>query len=145
MLRVTLAFASPLQAVAITLLLSLAACSGRTDTRMAGETGSARTPVLITHREDREANVGKTVTVEGEVSRTKLPQIAGVDVEIDESNDPRGKIARATGVLRKTVVTKEELDKAIAEHGMFANRGPGTFYHLEAPDGGGLAKAIILR
>jgi hypothetical protein len=124
--------------LAITLLLSSAGCHER-------GASVPKSGVLITHRDEREAHVGETVTVEGEISRTKLPQIAGVDVDLDESNDPRGKIARATGILRKSIVTKEELDRAIAEHGMFANRGPGTFYHLEALEGGGLARAVVLR
>ena len=127
-----------LHVLAITLVLLLAACRGN-DARV------PRAAIVITQPSERDGHVGETVTVEGEVSRTKLPQIAGVDVDVDEANDPRGKVARATGVLEKTVVTKEELDRAIAEHGQFAHRGPGTFYHLEAPEGGGLARAVVLR
>ncbi len=100
--------------------------------------------VVITSPDERDKHVGAVVTVEGEVSGTKLPQIAGVDVEVDEEHDPHNKVARATGILRKTVVTKEELDRAIAEHGQFAHRGAGTFYRLEAPDGR-MARAVVLR
>jgi len=95
---------------------------------------------VVTKKEQRDRFVGSAVTLEGVVSNTKLPTILGVDVETG-SPDLRGKRARASGVLRKSVVTAAHLKEGEARHGIVANRGPGTFYHLEAHDGRGLARA----
>jgi hypothetical protein len=86
-------------------------------------------PLLITKAEQLDAAVGKFVTIQGEVDNSKIPTILGVDVQSD-SPDLRGQMATATGILRKWTVTKEQLDKEIAEKGIFANRGTGTFYRL---------------
>jgi hypothetical protein len=87
--------------------------------------------LLITQAEQLDAAVDKLVTIQGEVANTKIPTILGVDVSSD-SPDLRGQKATATGILRKWTVTKEQLDKQIAEKGLFANRGPGTLYRLVA-------------
>lgn len=93
------------------------------------------TPVLLTSREKIDDNVGKLVTIKGEVTNTKIPSILGIDVESSEP-DLRGKAATATGILKKWTVTEEELKKQIEEKGIFANRGAGTFYRLADPKTG---------
>jgi hypothetical protein len=98
-------------------------------------------PLVLTRLEDREAAVGKLVTIEGEVSNTKIPQILGIDVSAESLREKR---ARATGILKKRTVTQEELDREIAKHGMFANRGPGTFYRLVKEGSEGLADAVAV-
>jgi hypothetical protein len=93
-------------------------------------------PVLTSHSQ-LEAHVDRLVTIEGVVSETKIPTILGVDVEAEEL----GRRCRATGVLRKQVVTQEEIDERTARDGHFATRGPGTFYRLVEPDGGRTTRA----
>jgi hypothetical protein len=90
--------------------------------------GNAR-PIRVTRREQLDGALGKLVTLEGEVAWTKTPTILGVDVASD-SPDLRGKWAMATGLLKKWVVTREDLDRELAARGVFAHRGPGTFYRL---------------
>jgi hypothetical protein len=75
------------------------------------------------------AAVGQTVTLSGVVANSKIATLVGVDVE-SESPDLRGRAATATGILERTIVTRAELDAAIARNGQFANRGAGTFYRL---------------
>jgi len=86
-------------------------------------------PIQVTRRDQLDGSLGKLVTLEGEVARTKIPTILGVDVRSD-SPDLRGKWAMATGVLKKWVVTQEDLGRELAAKGVFAHRGPGTFYRL---------------
>jgi hypothetical protein len=81
--------------------------------------------------------VGKWVRVEGIMTNSKQPQIAGVDV--GEPSEPipgstlrrvielRGKPAWAEGVLEREIVRPEEVDNTVA------NRGAGTFYRLFDP------------
>jgi|GEM_PF-2849177 len=85
-------------------------------------------PVVLTSRDQLDAHVGQLVTLRGEVSNTKIPEILGVDVQ---SNHPdlRGQYAEATGVLHRYVVTPDEIEAA-----NFANRGAGVFYRLKDPD-----------
>jgi hypothetical protein len=78
------------------------------------------------------------------VSNTRIPSIAGVDVESDDP-DLRGQKAEAIGVLVRWTVTQEEIDREIALHGQFANRGPGVYYRLKAPEGVATAQVRPLR
>ena len=106
--------------------VALAAC---TETK--SPPGSALAPEgLITSADQLEAAVGKSVTLLGIQSRTKTPTVCGVDVEGDYALSDRKVIVR--GVLRRHVVT--EVDP------MTANRGPGSFYSVEDPATGQLAK-----
>ena len=80
-------------------------------------------PVIVAHEEELDDYVGQLITIKGEVSNTKIPQILGVDVASDDP-DLRGEFAVATGVLVKWIVTEDEVDNSVA------NRGAGTFYRL---------------
>lgn len=71
--------------------------------------------------------LGKLITIKGLVSNTKIPTIIGVDI-VSEDPDLRGEYAFATGVLQKSLVTDDEIDKHSA------NRGAGTFYILIDPN-----------
>jgi hypothetical protein len=89
--------------------------------------------------------VGKWVRLEGTITNSKQPQIAGVDV--DEPSVPipgsafrsvirvGGKPGWAEGVLERTVVRPEDVDNT------FANRGAGVFYRLVDPSTGHTAEA----
>jgi len=91
-----------------------------------------------------DEHVGELVAIEGVVSNTKIPTILGVDVSSD-SPDLRGERAAAVGVLHKWTVTQEELDAQIAERGVFAHRGPGTYYRLVDPETGATAQVQALK
>ena len=79
--------------------------------------------VVVANEEELGDYLGQLITIKGEVSNTKIPQILGVDVASDDP-DLRGEIAIATGTLEKWVVTEDEVDNTVA------NRGAGTFYRL---------------
>jgi hypothetical protein len=96
-------------------------------------------PPLIEREAELVGAAGTLVTIRGELTRTKLPTILGVDV--DAGTAEPGLRAEATGWLESTTVTQAELDAKIAKHGQFAHRGPGTFRRLVAPDRKGLAAA----
>ena len=74
--------------------------------------------------------VGQRVELVGVVTQTKCPQILGVDLwELEEY---RGRKMRVSGILKQSVVTQAQIRDTERRTGlMFANRGPGTFYHLE--------------
>ncbi|HLY07764.1 MAG TPA: hypothetical protein VKW04_00540 [Planctomycetota bacterium] len=91
-------------------------------------------PILITDPAQLESAVGLAVVLRGVVTQAKIPTLAGVDIE-SSSPDLRGQAATASGWLRKTVVTQEELDRELKEKGIFGYRGPGTFYRLVDADG----------
>ncbi|HZE99525.1 MAG TPA: hypothetical protein VE981_21145 [Planctomycetota bacterium] len=103
------------------------------------------TPLLITQRDQVEAAVGKRVTLRGEFVSSKIQTILGVDVDGDHlSRDV--KTATATGVLQKTVVTQDDIDKEVKRlGGVFPTRGPGTFYILIDPASNTAAKAEVLK
>jgi hypothetical protein len=74
--------------------------------------------------------VGKRVELAGEVTRSRIPQILGVD--LPQLEEHRGRQVIVTGVLRRTVVTQAQIDAEIQRlGGQFAHRGAGTFYHLD--------------
>jgi predicted amidohydrolase YtcJ len=92
-------------------------------------------PVLITDRSQREAAVGKRVTVVGVQSPTKMPQVNGVDVDGD--HELSGRQVRVDGILRKHVVEPSEPDP---DELPIATRGPGTYYSVVDPETGRLAR-----
>lgn len=111
----------PLRAI---VLLTLAACWSEVE---------LSNPVLLTREEQRESAVGHSVTLQGIVSHAKIPTLVGVEID---AGDLRGMPAVATGWLRKHVVTQEDLDREEKQRGgVFAHRGPGTFYFLADADG----------
>ncbi len=79
--------------------------------------------ILVTDSSDLEKYVNQIITIRGLVVNSKIPTIIGVDVSSDNP-DLRGEVAKATGVLIKLVVNKDEVDKTST------NRGPGVFYRL---------------
>ena len=87
-----------------------------------------RQPTVLTSPDQLDDHVGEIVTIRGEVSNTKIPMIIGVDVH-SYNPDLRGQRAKATGVLRRYVVTAEQVTNA-----NYANRGPGVFYRLKDVD-----------
>jgi hypothetical protein len=96
-------------------------------------------PPLIEDEAALAGAAGTLVTLRGELTRTKIPTLLGVDV--DPGSADGGDRVEATGWLESTTVTQAELDAKIAEHGQFAHRGAGTFRRLVAPDRQGLARA----
>ena len=82
---------------------------------------------IIESSEQLDKYVGKSITIKGAVTNTKIPTIMGIDILSDDPN-LRGKLGVATGILQKTVFTEDEIDKYAA------NRGAGTFYKLMNPD-----------
>ena len=102
--------------VSIWLLLSLAA--------LCGISHAADAIPIITDAKELSKHIGEEVTLVGEVSNSKMPQILGVDVKSDNP-DLRGKMAEAHGTLERYEVTKAQADAAD-----FANRGHGVFYRL---------------
>ena len=74
--------------------------------------------------------VGKRVELVGIVTQSKILQILGVD--IPELENYRGRNMRVTGILRRSDVTQAQIDTGEQRlGGKFANRGTGTFYHLD--------------
>ena len=83
--------------------------------------------IAITDPSQREANVGKSVVVIGIQTRTKQPQVNGVDVDGDYNLSDKKVVAR--GILKKTVVKE-----APTKDGLHAaSRGAGTFYAVIDP------------
>ena len=93
--------------------------------------------IVITSRAQREAAVDKYVNVIGTLARSKIPTAVGIDVGDADHLSDKKVIVR--GVLRKTIVTKDPIEKS-GGSGVAAGRGVGTNYELESPDGEGLAK-----
>jgi hypothetical protein len=94
----------------------------------------AKTEVPCLTRVDQvAAHVGKVVVLAGEVSKTKMPQILGVDV-VSDSPDLRGRPATATGRLLRYEVTKEQVEAM--NRMSVAHRGAGIFYQLVDPTTG---------
>lgn len=96
-------------------------------------------PLVIEDAAQAKGAAGALVTLRGELTRTKIPTILGIDVE--EGSAEAGTVAEATGWLECDTVTQAEIDERVAKSGQFANRGAGTFCRLVAVEGGGLAQA----
>src|SRR5262245_36079921 len=77
----------------------------------------ASASVVVTRPDQLEAVVGKTVTVIGTQTRTKIPTVCGADVDGEDALADREVIVE--GVVKREVVT--EVDP------MTANRGTGVF------------------
>jgi len=88
--------------------------------------------VIITDRSQLDSHVGKIVTIRGQVTNTKFPTILGVDVS-SNSPDLRGQFAEATGLLKKSTVTQEDINNADAIAGSIQNNGPGVKFRLFDP------------
>jgi len=106
-----------------------------------GPKEESATPILITRADQLDAAVGALVTLQGPFVSSKIPTLLGVDVD-GQALDAGVAAATATGILRKTVVTKAQLEEELRRAGgPSANRGPGTFYHLVDPATNRLAEA----
>ena len=92
----------------------------------------------LTTQSNLDYYVGKLVTIKGEISNTKIPQILGIDVSY-AGYDSRGEIGIATGILIKTIVLEKDIDPYTQ------NRGAGTFYRLKEPESEYEAKVKILK
>ncbi|WP_298510852.1 hypothetical protein [uncultured Kordia sp.] len=92
---------------------------------------------VLTSYTELASHVGQKVTILGEISNTKIPQIIGVDIDYD-GDTAMPKTGKATGILIETVVPKDtsNIQKAW--------RGPGTFYHLQSLEGNTMAKVEIV-
>lgn len=86
------------------------------------------TVMTITDPSQREAAVDKAVVVIGIQTRTKQPQVNGVDVDGDYKLSDTKVVAR--GILRKHVVPEEPPSKDGLQ---VASRGAGTFYAVIDP------------
>jgi hypothetical protein len=78
----------------------------------------------LTSKMNLDNYVNKLITIKGEISNTKIPQIIGIDVSCMES-ECRGEIGIATGILIKIVILEKDVDP------YSANRGAGTYYRLK--------------
>jgi hypothetical protein len=82
-------------------------------------------PVVLGPDDDLAPHVGAVVTLRGEITRTKIPTLCGVDVDCDLEG-----VVEATGTLVASTTTQDELDDLIARVGQVAHRGAGTTYRL---------------
>ena len=79
---------------------------------------------MITSGANYPKYVGKKIEVIGVVTNTKCPMVEGNDVW--DLHEYREKKVRVRGILRKTVVTKEDIDRQNKDG--IAHRGAGKFY-----------------
>jgi hypothetical protein len=93
------------------------------------------TTITITDPSQREAAVGKSVVVIGVQSRSKQPQVNGVDVDGEYGLSDKKVVAR--GILKKTVVAEPPPAKDGLE---VARRGAGTYYAVIDPTTEQIAK-----
>ena len=89
-------------------------------------------PVILTENDQLAQHIGEIVTVQGVVSSSRVPQIIGVDVSLE---DPlmAGAYAEATGVLYSWSITPESHAAMLVMGDMVAVRGPGTYFSLVSP------------
>jgi hypothetical protein len=92
----------------------------------------------ITTNTNLDSYLSKLITIKGEVSNTKIPQILGIDVSCEEDCS-NGEIGIATGILVKIVVSKQDINRYTQ------NRGAGIFYKLMEPNSEYHAKASIVK
>jgi hypothetical protein len=93
------------------------------------------TTITITDPSQREAAVGKSVVVIGIQTRTKQPQVNGIDVDGAYGLSDKKVVAR--GILKKTVVAEPPPAKDGLE---VARRGAGTYYAVIDPTTEQIAK-----
>ena len=98
-----------------------------------------RGPRIVDDEAQLHGALGELVTLRGELTRTRIPSILGVDVDAGSAHP--GEPAQATGWLDRDVVAQAELDERIAREGQVAHRGAGTFLRLLSITGDGLAPA----
>ena len=91
----------------------------------------------LTTQSNLDDYIGKLVTIKGEISNTKIPQILGIDVSCD-GYEYRGETGIATGILIKTIVLEKDVDPYTQ------NRAAGSFYRLKEVESEYDAKVIIL-
>ncbi len=84
---------------------------------------------IVTSAEDIPQYDGQIITIRGRMLNTKLPTVLGVDVA-EGKPSLRGQLVEATGQLRKTIVTEEQLPGR--GELTYAHRGAGVFYHLHS-------------
>ena len=79
--------------------------------------------VVITNSKDLDKYVGNTVVLRGELERTKLPSVLGVDMSYNDipTEDMFGKQVECRGKLQR------EVNKNTLPH---TQRGGITYYHL---------------
>lgn len=87
-----------------------------------------RKPVNKPEKISLQSYVGQYVRIVGIVSNTKIPQIAGVDVD-SFNPDLRGERAEVRGILESWEVTEQDLGGERT-----ANRGVGVFYRIKNPN-----------
>ena len=100
-----------------------------------------RPPILTCH-DQLHRLVGELVTVQGRISRTKIPQIIGVDVALEVETE-RGQYAEATGVLYTWRVTPESHAAMLVMGDLVATRGPGTYFSLVVPTALSAARPVL--
>jgi len=92
-------------------------------------------PVVITRESQREAAVGRRVTIRGVLTRTKIPTVCGIDVGDAYELSDRNVVVK--GVLQRTVELPRDPSAP-----QVASRGPGTFYRVVDPATGRTAKPV---
>ena len=111
--------------IALLLVVGCASCGSTAPSRTpAGTNAPSTTDIVITGRSQREAAVGQQVTIIGVQTRTKIPTVCGVDVDVDYALSDKKVIVR--GVLRRFVVPEARAADGL----VVASRGPGTFYQV---------------
>jgi len=95
----------------------------------------AAAPLVITRAAEVPGAVGKVVTLDGVVERSKIPTLHGVDVGEPDGADLRGQRAVATGRLERYTIAPPDPKEPIA-----AGRGPGTYFRLVDEKTGQLAR-----
>ena len=99
-------------------------------------------PPILTHQDQLKDYVGQLVTLQGEVSQSKIPQIIGADVAIDADDMPAG-YAEATGVLFTWTVTAQSHAAMLVMGEHVATRGPGIYYSVLIPTALSSARPVL--
>lgn len=123
------------------ILLACASCAPTRTTASsppASAEGAENGTIVIASSEQREAAVGREVTIIGVQTRTKLPTVCGVDV--DGAYELSDRHVTVHGVLQRTVVGPRPPDAPIV-----ASRGPGVYYAVIDPATGQLAKTTLVK
>ena len=89
-------------------------------------------PVILTQNDQLAEHIGEIVTIQGMVTSSRVPQIVGVDISVDDPMMP-GSYAQATGVLYSWTITPESHAAMLVLEEMMTVRGPGTYFSLVSP------------
>lgn len=94
--------------------------------------GPERSYVQVTADTNRDSLVGQWVDVSGRVSNTKIPCVLGLCfADADVPEDPRTKMVRLRGLVRREVMAQADFDAAMHDpRGAPAMHGPGVTYWL---------------